>query len=366
MPTPAPTYQELYDLGQAAAATVRPELIVDDGSIGDMLLSGAAAMADHAVGYAAKRFKSTFVDGAEGADLTELADDHWQVERPLATAARGVLQISRPVNASAPAETFAAGRVVATARDATGAEVRFTLDAPVAFLFGESGNKTGNATCEASGTSGNVAAGAIDHFVVKPADATFAVTNPAAFAGGNEEQQDPALRDTIRSFPNAVRRATLDALEFGAKKVPGIVQATASEDAQTGIISLYVADDSGSASTPLLVDVRTELRNWRAAGSIVNVYSGALVIVPISVVITVRPGVDAVALIASIKAAIVAELQRLRSGETLFRGAIERAVRNVSPDGIASVVVALPLLDTAPLANQSLRTTTGDVLVNGI
>jgi phage-related baseplate assembly protein len=366
MPTPAPTFQDLYDIGQGAATTVRPDLTVEENTIVDMLLAGAAAMGDHVAGYTAQRFKATFVDGAEGDDLTTLADDHWQISRVEAQPARGVLQISRPVNASAPAETFDAGRVVATARDATGAEVLVTLDAPVSFVFGESGTKSVNATCTATGTVGNVAASAFDHFVVKPVDATFTVTNPAAFAGGNPEQDDPALRDEIRSFPNAVRRATLDALEYGAKQVAGIVQATASEDNVSGIVSLYVADANGVASAPLLASVQAALPSWKAAGSIVNVYAGALVVVSVSVTITVRPGVDAAALIASIKAAIVAELERLKIGETLFRGAIERAVRNVSPDGIASVVVNLPLIDTAPLANQSLRTTAGNVLVNGL
>lgn len=358
----APTFDELLAIGIAEATDARPDMNVEEGFVTEMLLSGAAAMADAVIGYGAQRFKATFVDGAEGDDLTDLADDHWQIQRGEATPARGQATITRSVNG--PAGTFAAGTIVKTLRDADGKELLFTLDAQSVWALNEQGSKLVNVTCTETGRGGNVAPGAILRFNAPPFDGSFTVTNVLKLAGGAPAQTDPELRESVRALPNALRRATLDALEYGAKTVSGVRQATATEDAETGIVSLFIADENGGSSAPLIDAVKAILPSWKAAGTIVNVYGGSLVTVsPIRVKVFVRPGVDSATLVAAIQSAIVVEVGRLKIGETLFRGAIERAVRNVQPDGIARVDVLAPALNVEPQANQILRCETSDVIV---
>ena len=71
----APTWQDLYDLGLYTLQARRPKLVVREGDVTDAMVAGCATMADVVVGYAAGRFRSTYLDGAEGQDLTEEARD---------------------------------------------------------------------------------------------------------------------------------------------------------------------------------------------------------------------------------------------------------------------------------------------------
>jgi hypothetical protein len=76
MATPAPSAEDLYDLAKAELVLRRPELQVLPGDVSDMILWAIAAAADRVVGYAAEKFRATYVDGARGDDLTTLASDH--------------------------------------------------------------------------------------------------------------------------------------------------------------------------------------------------------------------------------------------------------------------------------------------------
>lgn len=348
-----PDFEEYYDIGEAEMLVRRPKLFLNEGDTSDFLVAAGAAMADKNDQYAHSLAAKTYVDTAEGDDLTTLADDHWGIQRVEANEATGDVTFTR-ATAGGGAGTIDAGTVVATDKDANGEDIRFVLDADVVF-GGADLTKPGTATAEVAGKSGNVDASTINHIIDAIFDSSIVVSNAAAFAGGTEAESDPELRERIRAYPGTLRRGTLDALEYGAKTVPGVAVATAYEDEDTGITTVYVSDASGNSSAQMVTDTEEELENWRAACSLIEVQGGSLYEQAVTVSVTAKAGFDTAALATQIAAAITAALAKLGIGQTLYRTAIRTAVKNVSIDMIDEVTVTIPATDVAPASNQVIR-----------
>jgi len=364
MTTTAPSWQDLYNEAKTELLLRRPDLQVREGDISDMLMAAIAAVGDRLIGYTAQKVKATFVDGAFGDDLTTLASDHWNIERQAAASAVGTVAFSR-ATFTAGAGTVNAGTVVATTRDAFGNDVQFTTDGAVSFGASELGPKTVTVTASVAGTSGNVAAAAINRVVSTLFDSTITVTNSAVTVGGAEEETDEDLRERIRSFSTTLRRGTLAALEYGALQVATVAQATAQEDTETGLTTVYVTDASGASNAAMVADVIDELENWRAAGALVTVTGGSLYTLnPIEITLSVRAGVDTAAIAADVKSAIVARVAKLKIGEICRREIIQQAALNVDPDNITGCTVVLPAADVEPAANQVIRTDTSYITVS--
>jgi hypothetical protein len=363
MTTTAPSWQDLYNEAKTELLARRPDLNVFDGDISDMLMAAISAVGDRLIGYTAQRVKATFLDGAVGDDLTTLAADHWNINRQEAVQAIGTVTFSR-ASAGAGAGVVAAGTVVATIRDAFGNDVQFTTDNDVNFTIAALGPLSTTVTAVVAGLSGNVAAGAVNRVVSTLFDSSITVTNAAVTVGGAEEESDEDLRARVRNFSTTLRRGTLAALEYGALQVETVAQATAVEDEDTGMVTVYVTDASGASNAAMVADVMAELEDWRAAGSLVNVTGGQLYeLNPIEIVLTVRSGVDTAAIAADVKSAIVARVARLKIGETCRREIIQQAALNVDPDNITGCTVTLPAADVEPDANEVVRTDTSYITV---
>lgn len=348
----APTLQDYFTAGKAEATTLRSDLTFDDGDISEFYMFAAAAMADHLTGYFAGRIRATFLDGATGDDLTTLADDHWNIQRNVAVAATGVLTFTRP-NTSGGSGTIPAGTTVQTQADPTGVVQQFTTD--INLVFGALDLvKTVNATAVVAGVDGDVAASTITTIVPNLFDSSITVSNAARFAGGADEESDDSLRNRVRQFPTTLRRGTLAALEYGATTVAGVAVAVADDSDDTGIVSLYVSDASGSSSPTMVSNVQTEIVNWRAAGVIVNVIGASLVTQNVQVHLTVRAGVNTDALVSLVQSAVTARLAKLKIGEVCSQAAIQQAVLNVDSN-IINCTVVLPVADVQPAGNQIIR-----------
>lgn len=372
MATPAPSAQELYDLGLAEARGRRPELTVLEGDISDMLLVGAAAMADHVTGYAARLFRTTFVGGARNDDITTLGLDHWQLPRGAPVRATGVCTITRSING--PAGTIDAGTVIATEKDSQGSEVRVLTVDDVVWALNEHASKDVNCVAELTGPGGNVAGSTLTRIVSTLFDSAFTVHNTDGFAGGADEEDEDAYKARLRALPQSLRRGTLDALEYGALQVPAVRKATAireldpaggtdadGEPKTTGIVTVYISDASGGSSAQMIADTKTELRKWKAAGEVVNVVGAVLRPTTVGLSLTIRTGVVIDA--AKVKAAIVALAGRLGVGETLYKSAIQAAVRSIDPDGIREISVSDPLGDVDPDDDELVVVTAGDITI---
>jgi phage-related baseplate assembly protein len=360
----APSWQDYFNDGRAEAINRRPDLTFDEGDITEMYMAAIAAMADSLTGYFAGRFNATYLDGAQGDDLTKLADDHWNIQRFPANAATAQVTFSRTSANGYPAGSLAAGTVVATQKDASGTEYQYTTDAPVAWTLGDATAKNVNVTALLTGPASNAGLSTINRIISTPSgspfDSSITVNNPTSrAAGGADEEADDDLRERVRNFPATLRRGTLDALEYGAKSVDGVASATAVEEvdtfgAQTGVVYLYITDASGGSSTPLINAVIAEMINWKAAGITLNVQGGSLITQDISLTITARAGVDTQALLPRITAAVAARVSKLKIGESLTLDIIQQAVRNVD-DAIKTVVVNNPAVSLVPSPNQIIR-----------
>jgi uncharacterized phage protein gp47/JayE len=352
----AESWQDFYDLGKATLQTRRPKLVVEEGDVSDAILAGASSMATALVAYANRKFRATFLDGAEEEDLTERARDRG-VERDTGAKSIGRITLTRPT-ASLGAGTILAGKRVSTESDETGASVSFTLDNDVVFGGAELVKTDVAATCSVVGKTGNVAENTVVRFIDDIFDPTIIPSNPTRFAGGVEQESDEELRDRVRGFFLTQARGTIDALDFGARQVPGVDRVSITVD-DSGVVTVYVADAQGNSNAALVEAVRVELENWRDAADVIYVTGGVIVNQAVSISITVRTGVDINAMLTTIRDAIISRVGRLNPGETLYRDMISGAIRDVDRDAIQGVDVLVPAANVAPTANQLIRTNAG-------
>lgn len=369
----APSFEDLFNIGKAEAILKRPALGVRTGDITEMLISGAAAMADRLIGWFAERVAATFLDGAQGDDLTLLAADHWGINRRAATKAVATVTFTR-ASADATSQTIPIGSTVATAADSAGNDVRYVTTTAASWGASVNGAIVVNVEAVTAGIAANLASiNLITRLISSPpAGGTYTITASSLPAGGAEEESDDELRDRVRLYPSTLRRGTIAALEYGAKQVSTIAVAKASaiQDV-SGLVTVYVSDASGNSTGstvavgPTVTDdgtmtkkVAIELYDWAAAGALVNVTGGSVQTVNVSVAVAVRLGVDVNQLIADIQDSIEARINKLNIGDTLYLSDIISAVKAVDPDNIVNVTVSAPLVDTVP-------TTPGNIIRPG-
>lgn len=370
----APSFDDLLNLGKAEAILKRPTLGVRIGDISEMLLAGAAAMADRLIGWFAERIAATYLDGATGDDLTQLAADHWSIQRQAATQAVGTVTFNRS-SADATIQTIPIGTTVATIRDSQGNDIQFTTTQAAAWAASTNGTRIVTTIAVVPGLAGNLSGPNLVTRIVSspPPGGAYTIVSSTQPAGGSEEETDDELRDRTRLFPSTLRRGTLPALQYGATSITSIAvaKANAIQDA-TGLVTVYVSDASGnstgttkqvSATTvddgTMTAKVAVELFNWAPAGGLVNVTGGAIQTVNITVTLTVKLGVDVAQLITDVQNSISARVGKLNIGQTLFLSDIISAVKAVDPDNITNIVVNLPLVDTAP-------STSGNIIRAGV
>lgn len=315
---------------------------------------GAGAMSDAAIKYAAQSFKNTYIDGAEGADLTTLVDDHLNIQRNPATPAQVDVTFTRTGNATG---TTPNGFTVASSYDAAGNTVYFTTN--TAITWGASDHGPHIVTCTASidGAAGDVAAGTVVRLIDTPFDSTIAITNASAAAGGNDAETDDELRVRARNFWVTLRRGTLASLEQGALTVPEVRVAAASEDLGTGVVTLVVADSNGNSTAQMISDTETAIEDWRAAGVTVNIYGGTLLLVNVTGVMVFRAGSGADPLVYAplVEAAIAARFAKYKQGEIVYLDALKAAAIAVDPDVIEAFQISVPGGDTTPTTYQTPR-----------
>lgn len=347
-----PSWQDLWDVFRAAAQNARPSLLFDEGSVPDAIGSGTASAAMMIMARIANRFLANFLDGAVGDDLTALAHDRG-VDRDPGANSVGVIKFAR-ASASLGGGTIPAGTRIATEPDEnTGLVITVTTDEDVVFGALDL-EKSVNATATVIGKSGNVAEGTLIRIIDPIFDSSITAINEERFAGGAEAESDEDLRDRVRGFFLTQARGTVDAIIFGARTVPGVDRVSVVVD-DSGVVTVYVADEDGNSNAAMVAAVAKELEHWRAASDVVYVTGGVLVNVPIVLSLTVRSGVSIGALLDNVRQAVVSRVGRLNPGETLFRDMIAAAARDVDKEAILGVEVIEPAANIVPAANELLR-----------
>lgn len=202
---------------------------------------------------------------------------------------------------AAPAMELAipAGTVCMTAEEV---RVRTTEDAviPVGSLYTDV-----PAEAVEPGTGGNVVPGAVRFLTACPTAVT-AVTNPGAFTGGADEEEDEAFRDRIlesyRRLPNGANTAWY---ETTAMAYPGVTAAKAVGRAEgAGTVNVYVTGESGLPSEELLAGLQAELQEKREIAVTVKALAPTGKTVNVAVAVAPKEGADKEAVLASARQAM--------------------------------------------------------------
>jgi hypothetical protein len=351
----APSFSDLLAQFEGQALAVRPTILFLDGDMTTAQMHGTGAMADAAIRYSAQGLKSTFLDGAEGDELTALVDDHFNLQRNPATASSVDATFTR--TSGGAGFTLPVGYTIGSAYDAAGNTVLYTLSAPITFTAADNGPHTASADASVLGKSGNVGAGTVTRIVSAKPDSTLVVTNASSAGGGNDQESDPDLRVRARNFFLTLRKGTLDALEFGARQVAAVRTVKASEDPTTGLVTVVVGDSDGNSTVQMVSDTETELENWRAAGSIISVVGATQLSIDMTATMVFRDGSGADATVYGplVSAAIAARMAKLRQGERVYLQAMSSAGIAVDPDVIEAIVFSIPTIDVLPDVNQTPR-----------
>jgi hypothetical protein len=318
MSLPLKSQQDLYNLFQDTVQNANPELTdFLDGSILDGLAGVFSVGGTELQRYNTIQFSKTFFNLAQGPDengggpddLQTLAVDHYgdAFERPGAVAAVDVATFSRPT-ATHGAVTILSGTVVKTKPDPNGNVQRYTIDSTVTLAASGSSslNISVGITAVIKGAAGSASAGAINVIESSLSDSTITVTN-AGNQTGEDAQDSPTYRETIRNLVEGDKGATIPSIEAIAKTIAGVKTATVVSTAVPVIqwnisnstpigsyfyipyVNLYIADSSGSANQSLINEVSQAITSTRATGVAVPVKSAVAEPVNWLAAITLNP-----------------------------------------------------------------------------
>ncbi len=371
--------QELYDLAKTEIQNQDPTLTDwHDGSLLDIMAGVLATMISEVQRVAFEQFAKTFVETANGPEITGGSDDlerllvdHFgeDFRRPEPTPAQGVVQFSRPTDDAGDC-VIPAGTIVKTVVNAAGTSQRFATETEVTMTDLDI---NASVTAVVNGVAGNVEEDEVTVIESTLTDTTIVVNNAAAFAGGTAEATDSEYREFARDLLISLSGATMAAIEAKARTVAGVEQAVGTEVLQTVIewdesvgdpigdpfrISrnkLYVADANGTASAPLIDSVEEAIEMVRAAGVRVNVLAASAVTQNIVVSLSLNAGgpnyaelsVDAQPILDDIEDYV----QNLPVGTDLVRATMKTAILAIwGPSGsgdLDDLTVVTPVGDVA-------------------
>lgn len=225
----------------------------------------------------------SFPQTAEGESL----DYHAQLRslsRNAAVKATGTIRFF--VNSTPSANLIVEEGTVCMTRDAVRFETTQTATLSTGKLFVDI-----PAQAVESGATGNAAAETVTFMAACPVGIT-SCTNPEAFAGGCDAEDDESLRTRIlESYHRLPNGANAAYYERTAMAHSGVVAAKAVGRARgIGTVDVYVAVSAGLPDEALLTEVQSELSNRREIAVDVNVLSPETKSIDIDVEISTKDG----------------------------------------------------------------------------
>lgn len=351
------TVARQYIRGQAAlnpGLRVNPALVDVDGSNLNLDVGTSAVMGEALTASWAACARDLFLGTAEGPGLDRYVFERMGgMTRKSAAAASVALALARP--------TFAAGGGVlnAGARVTTATGAIFALQTDVTFGATDL-TQPAVGIAQVVGPTQNVPRGSLTAWVDQPFDTTITVTNPAAAAGGTNNESDAQLRARAAVFFLTIRRGILAAIQAGATTVPGVTVATAFEILNPGsgfpaaAVELIIADDDGGASPTMIQGVIDALLTYRSAGIPVFVTGGSVVFEPVAYHLAFASGIDTVAATAQVRAVASAFSQFLRPGQPLLRSNLLGAATAVPGTIVGADALPVPVGDIVPVSNSTI------------
>ena len=373
-----PTRSELFSTGRQAivgmpGTKINPAMVDVPGSDVNLAVAVPATIGHAAVVGGAVAMRGAFIDSARGPALDRVVADRYGLTRCDATPATVDLPLSRPTFAGG-AGTMDAGFIVQTADGQ-----QFGFNAAVSWGTTDL-TKTVVATALAAGEAGNVAPGTLTQMATAPFDSTITVATPTGFVGnptgatgGTETEDDIVFIARVRGYLPTLSRGILGAIEFGARQVPGVLVATATEivNPDSGMpaaaVQLVVGDRNGLASSSMLQSVADKMLEYRALGIPVFIASGLVRNVSVTWRIGFMAGYDEDLIVSRIRAVTVAISQFLPPGPdagTLRISALLSAARSVPGAIVSDDSLIFPLGDVVPTtAFEMLRVQPTDVTI---
>ena len=272
----------------------------------------------------------------------EYLDLHAQlrgVERREATAAEGVLRFTVDAAGAADRE-IAAGTVCMT----TGLTRFETIEAGTL----EAGETSVDIRARAleAGSAGNVAAGTILQMAVAPVGVSRC-TNPAAFTGGTDREDDETLRarvlETYRRLPNGANAAFYQqgALSFDEVAAAAVIP----RPRGVGSVDVVVSTAAGAPSAELLEELEDYFEARREIAVDVQVRAPEMETVDVTVQVAAEEGHDAQAVQDAVEAALRGWFDGRRLGQSVLRAALGELVFHV--EGVANYALTAPAADVA-------------------
>lgn len=383
-----PTRDELRRIYEVAVlnpppGTVRPNItraaLETPGADANAMREGASAVGDEVAGALADAAAGWFLDSAEGEQLDRRLLDVVGLKRKDSAASRGSVQFSLTTPLVSPLpiprETLLSTpdgiEYLTTAEAVLPAASVGPLSVPVRSKRADSGALAAVGTITAIKST------------IPNAPDDLVVTNELAATPGDDAEDDRSLRAAYENFWKTAQKATLSSLEEAAKRVPGVVSATALEyyDAlgrQTRQVLLAIADrytaqyvEQGvvppayqARSQALASIVSDELRATRAAGVYVGVFVATVIQQPVQLVLTFAAGADPFQVAEAARAAAANYVVALPPGGAFRRADCTRALSRVPGLVITGNEIFYPPGDVVPRVLEKLGTDLASVTAN--
>lgn len=329
------TVDEIY---QEMAALFQSQTGLESGAAGDLAvrLYAVAAQVYGLYLQADWTWKQCFPQTASG----EYLDYHAAlrgVERKAPAAAQGVVRFSVPEEAQAE-RIIPAGTVCMTA-----GLVRFETTQEVTLAVGELSVDAPAAAVEC-GAAGNVPAGTILNMAVAPAGIA-ACTNPAAFTGGADREDDESLRtrilETYRRLANGANAAYY---QQTAMSFDEVAAATVIPRARgIGTVDVVLTTLTGMPEEELLERVEERLQQAREIAVDVHVTGPTLKTVDVSLSVQTQEGRDTNAVVQAVEQALRGWFDGRRLSGPILRAKLGSLIYGV--EGVENYTLTAPAAD---------------------
>ena len=197
-----------------------------------------------------------------------------------------------------------------------------------------------------AGPSGNTAAGLIRTMSVAPAGIA-ACTNPAAFTGGREEEEDEAFRArilaTYRQLPNGTNAAAYAQQTLAVEGVCAVN--VLPKKRGLGTVDVVITSAGGVPGTALVEQVQSVLEEQREIAVDVNVMAPETVTADVTASVEPETGADSAEVIGRAESAVRNWFTGERLGRSVRVAQLTALVFGV--DGVANCTVTLPAADIA-------------------
>lgn len=331
------TVDEIYS---EMAAVFAEQTGLEAGAAGDLAVRLYAVAAQVYSLYLQAEWtkRQCFPQTAEG-EYLDLHAALRGVERKSAAPAKGTIRFSVPAAADSD-RAIPAGTVCMTA-----GLVRFeTTEAAVL----EAGNLYADVPAQAvePGTAGNAAAGTILTMAVAPAGVA-ACSNPAAFSGGTDPEDDNSLRrrvlETFRRLANGANAAYYEQTAMAFDQVAAVTVLPRKRG--VGTVDVVIATPEGTPDAALVEQVQQKLEKAREIAVDVEVSGPETETVNVTAQVKAEEGHASAQVIADVKQAI----QGWFTGERLSRPVLRAELGSViyGVEGVENYAITAPAADIA-------------------